>query len=245
MTPRRVARLVLLLAGLAAAGGDAAAERPRETAIDEVVNSIEEYGDIQIERRTAEIEADAGSRDGVRSAVEQGTGWISLGIAIVRDGKAMRESYQALTAADADCIDVSAFGAPSLPASCEDVSEECGACYEDALGRLDRQRLNLERLRCVYTTSKDHIDNMIAFGDTASGIHGVTGLAWQNEKIKILKAVDEMNAAYDKKYAEMMTGLKDVLEQLGECEAEHFGERDWYARFGYLYYGFMADRYRR
>ena len=42
----------------------------------------------------------------------------------------------------------------------------------------------------------------------------------------------------------MMTGLRNALMQWDRCEAS-FGERDWYARFGFLYMTFMEDKYKR
>ncbi len=33
------------------------------------------------------------------------------------------------------------------------------------------------------------------------------------------------------------------MRQLGQCEAEHFGERDWYQRYGWLYVNFMRAKY--
>jgi hypothetical protein len=38
--------------------------------------------------------------------------------------------------------------------------------------------------------------------------------------------------------------MQTSLQALGKCEEEFFKERDWYNRFGYIYYSFMADRYK-
>ena len=47
-----------------------------------------------------------------------------------------------------------------------------------------------------------------------------------------------------RKYAELIGKLKKSMVQMGVCE-DKFGVEDWYDRFGYVYYEFMADKYKR
>lgn len=49
----------------------------------------------------------------------------------------------------------------------------------------------------------------------------------------------------DAKYEELVEELRGSLDQIAACEEEVYGEKDWYNRFGFIYYQFMADRYRR
>lgn len=73
----------------------------------------------------------------------------------------------------------------------------------------------------------------IAFGDSASGVHGVAGLSWQLQgKPQIDEAVKKLKGTYERKAGEYLAGLEDSLKRLGQCEAEHFGEHDWYQRYG-------------
>ena len=84
----------------------------------------------------------------------------------------------------------------------------------------------------------------VSFGDNVSGVHGVSGLAWQNQKFKILKSVEELKKSYDKKYQELLVEMQKALMELNDCEAEH-GIPDWYDRFGYMYYDFTKNQYQR
>ena len=85
---------------------------------------------------------------------------------------------------------------------------------------------------------------MIAFGDNVSGYHGVSGLAWQSQKIGVLKSVDELKKSYDKKYAELIQSQQEILMELNDCEAAH-GIPDWYDRFGYMFFEFTKMNYAR
>ena len=84
----------------------------------------------------------------------------------------------------------------------------------------------------------------MAFGDSTSGIHGVAGLSWQLQgKPQIKQAVEDLQRTYTRKAAEYLGGLESSLKQLGQCEAEHYGERDWYERYGWIYLNFMKSKY--
>jgi hypothetical protein len=107
------------------------------------------------------------------------------------------------------------------------------------------QRLNLERLRCTYSSYSAYINAKVAFGDSASGIHAVTGLAWQSARAEIKAEQENFKHAYDQKYADMLPNLRGALDALGKCEDQFFHEPDWYNRYGFIYYTFMADRYKR
>lgn len=184
-------------------------------------------------------------REIVENGVNQTIEWGNYGIGLVESAQELADSYDALTDFDSTCMDLSTAGAPPIPSSCADEESRCGQCYREANRELAGMRLNLERLRCVYQAYKRFVDASIAFGDNASGIHAVTGLTWQAERGEIIKAMDSLNRTYDTKYSQMLPNLRASLEHLGRCESEFFGERDWYARFGFIYYTFMSDRYKR
>ncbi|MCD6660399.1 MAG: hypothetical protein LT105_09570, partial [Lentimicrobium sp.] len=87
-------------------------------------------------------------------------------------------------------------------------------------------------------------EKSIAFGDDVSGIHGVSGIAWQAQRGKIENSVKELQAAYDSKLAELLAKLQQSLMEMAVCE-EQFGTPDWYDRYGYMYYEFVAEKYKR
>jgi len=135
-------------------------------------------------------------------------------------------------------------GMPHVPSRCAGI-DGCRACYTQAYERLDRTRVNFEKLRCIYTATTQYGKDAISFGDDVSSIHGVQGLAWQGEKKKIQQSLDELDRSYDAKVGEFLGYLGQDLNAIGQCEAQYLGEADWYSRYGFMFYTFMAQRYKR
>jgi hypothetical protein len=135
-------------------------------------------------------------------------------------------------------------GAPQVPSSCAG-SDECGACFEQAYDDLNRQRFRLAKLRRIYLSTMRMGKSALAFGDNASGVHGVAGLGWQLQGRKpIEQSMKSFQNTSVAKYEEIIGDLHEALQAVGVCEAEHFDEGSWYDRFGFMYYQFMAERYR-
>lgn len=143
-------------------------------------------------------------------------------------------------------------GMPEIPSFCPDDeqlaiqldAQNCAGCFREGRENFNKVRYNLEQLRIIYKCTKDFSDKAIAFGDNASGVHAVTGLTWQAERAKIEGAVKNLKAAYDKKYLELLEKLQESMIQLAICE-EQFGTPDWYDRYGYMYYEFVKEKYKR
>ncbi|HKJ18902.1 MAG TPA: hypothetical protein VJ984_16230 [Xanthomonadales bacterium] len=134
-------------------------------------------------------------------------------------------------------------GAPRLPTFCEG-EEGCLACYQDAHNSFNHVRGVLEQLRVVYKCTKDFTNDAIAFGDNVSGLHAVSGLAWQDARNEIQQSVKQLGKTYDKKHMEFIGNLENALLKMDACEYE-YGLEDWYDRFGFFYLEFMNDKYRR
>jgi hypothetical protein len=155
------------------------------------------------------------------------------------------DAYKGLSKEDETMSpDYSPPGMPKVPSRCA-ASAQCGECYEAAHEDLRKARVNLERLRAAGLATKTLVERGIAFGDNVSGVHGVVGMAWQAEKLKVNEAMRGFNQTYDAKYTELIGGLEKSLQKVGACEAEHYGEDGWYDRYGFIYYTFMSDRYKR
>jgi len=225
---------VLAAAGLAAAqaraigsaalwrGAEAAAEREAEQARDQ-------------------MEVDAGRRAGI----DQGIDWLNMGIDIANAARDFGESYSTLNPDDSRFDpDYDPPGSPEVPISCGE-NAECQSCYERAQGNVNFVRVQFEKLRAIYDATKTMADNAVAFGDNVSGIHGALGLGWQAQRVGILQSVESLGRTYDSKYEDLLASLKRSLDQIAACEAEHFDTPDWYNRFGFIYYQFMAARYSR
>jgi hypothetical protein len=195
--------------------------------------------------RATDREASEAGGAGTASGIATGIQWGQWGVDAVTTARELLDAFHALHVSDATCMDLSTAGAPALPASCESEAAPCHACYTSAYRQLNGMRLNLERLRCYYTAGKNVADRAIAFGDSTSGIHAVTGLAWQNARAEIQAASTSLDATYDTKYGQMIPNLQAALQAIGKCEQTYFNSPDWYARFGYIYMTFLADRYKR
>jgi hypothetical protein len=161
--------------------------------------------------------------------------------------------FEALSNVDARCApDFSPPGSPVVPSMCEesrDADSEfgsgCGECYSKAIHRMNFNRFYLEKLRCIAQNTLHMANTAMKFGDNASGVHGVSGLAWQlGGKPEIEGAVKEFRKTYDRKYQQYLRGLRGSLDDLGQCEAQYMNNPDWYSRYGFVYYSFMEDRYR-
>jgi hypothetical protein len=137
-------------------------------------------------------------------------------------------------------------GAPTIPVHCEvSGGNECRACYDDAYRKLNFVRHYLEVLRGIYGRTQRYTRHMIAFGDSMAGLHGGFGLGWPPERKGIQDAFDDMGDTYDEKYEGYMRELQEGLQELASCEKQYFEEDDWYSRYGFIYYTYMQDRYRR
>ena len=177
---------------------------------------------------------------------------IESGIGKAEDLMKIYESWQEFTAAhDGLTKDDRQFdpdyeppGSPKIPSACAG-SEQCNACYEKAVKDINFYRFSLDKGRGIANNTLQYAKKANAFGDTASGSMGVGGLAWTHKaKPQIEKAVAKLRKTYQGKYTEWIAGMETSLKALGKCEEEFFKERDWYTRFGYIYYSFMADRYK-
>ena len=197
--------------------------------------------EIIIEQRREQNQVRAGQRAGI----DKGIDWLSLGIGIAESARDFGEAFPILHPDDARFQpDYSPPGTPELPISCGE-RDDCMKCYERAQRELNFVRVQFERLRAIYESTKKMAETAIAFGDSVSGLHGAMGLTWAPERMGIQKSLDQLGQTYDRKYQDLLGSLKKALDEVSKCEAEHFDTPDWYNRFGFMYYEFMAARYSR
>jgi hypothetical protein len=132
---------------------------------------------------------------------------------------------------------------PTSGPGARDREKEAGCkCLERAYADLQKQRYRLEKLLKIGQHTKKVTDFGISFGDDFAGIHAVSGLAWQKERAKVLKAIDQFDVTYDNKYKEIIDGLYNALIEIDECETK-LGYENWYSQSGFIYYEFMKVRY--
>ena len=190
--------------------------------------------------------ADARTAGVLQSQLEQSRGMFQANMARgLSVAAAFVQGWQILHSSDGGCVpDVSPASLPQVPSMCAG-SAECRACYTQAYDQLNRIRFTFEKLRCVYNNTKDIGTRATSFGDTVSPIHGVSGLAWQVERRKIEQAMNQLNQSYDAKYTELLGKLGEDMQSINACETQYFGNPDWYSRYGFMFYTFMSERYKR
>jgi hypothetical protein len=185
-----------------------------------------------------------------RKAIDEGFDHLENGMKLYEASRGFTEADAALSEVlnpddNAFNPDFNPAGAPSLPAHCASEGGEDCVCYQKAYDQLNFVRFYLERLRAIYGATKNYSDNAIAFGDSMAGLNGGFGLAWPPERKGIQDAVAHLGVTYDEKYQDYMRGLREALESIATCEKEHHDVDDWYNRFGFIYYSFIQDRYKR
>lgn len=189
--------------------------------------------------------AQPAAADDLGSAIEKGMGGVENLSNIYSSWQDFSAAHAGLTPDDSQFDpDYDPPGSPQIPSACAE-SAKCQACYEKAVKDINFYRFSLDKGRGIANGTLQYAKKAIAFGDTGSASFGVGGLAWSYKaKPQIEKAVAKLRKTYQSKYEEWIAGLERSLQALGKCEEENFGERDWYGRFGYIYYSFMADRYK-
>jgi len=150
-------------------------------------------------------------------------------------------------------------GLPSLPSSCYEVAKQvmdqnnksslsensAGCkCLEVAYEKFYDNYIWFEKLRIITEDVKKSTEASIAFGDNVSGMHGVSGLAWQAERVKIMASMEVFDETYDKKFLEFSEELHTILQDIDKCEHD-LGFPNWYRKVGFMYYQFTKVRYER
>lgn len=161
-----------------------------------------------------------------------------------RDADQFMRDWEALDDQEAACGSAySDSSGPTVPSHCAE-SESCSECYTEAVTAINFNRYYIERARCITAANIKMANSAMAFGDSSSGVHGVTGLSWSlGGKPQIQEAVTDLKKTYTDKAAIYLRNLEGSLKKLGQCEAENYGETDWYQRYGWIYHNFMKAKY--
>lgn len=231
---------VLIVLLLSVATGVHAQSRPPSLVTSADSGSVSGYGGNPPVTRESMLRQNAENRDRARSYGERAiwAGNVAVGAADFYN------DYSALDTSDLD-YDPSQVdaGGPSVPSSCAG-SEACNACYSQAVEDINKHRMTLGKAWALARSTIVFAEKGKALGDSMSGVHPSAGLGWNfNEKPKIDKSLTEMRAAYGRRYNQHIAGLEQALRDLGECEGRHYGQEDWFDRFGYLYLTFMKAKF--
>ena len=203
-----------------------------------LVDAINQMGEDEI----SNIQDHWGHLENIGETVSEGIGHLNTALNLYNSASELYNASQALD--NNECVpDFSTDAQAMMPTGCSD-NAQCAQCYQQGINNLTVVRRSLARMSCIRMNTKRFNDAAIAFGDNVAGIHAVTGLAWQNERAGILQTMDHFNQTYDNKYRDLIASLQNALHQIDQCEAQ-FGMRDWYQRFGFIYFEMMKEKYKR
>lgn len=199
--------------------------------------------DADAENRSNRSEVRDAENDAGRGAVDMGTEMVDWGMGTAEAAGEFANAWEALSDTDTRCALFDP--GPQIPSSCGESGSACYQCYERATGALNANRQNLHRAWCITHANLSMGKSAIGFGDSSSGVHGVVGLSWSlGGKPQIEQAMNDLRATYDRKQGQFIEAISGNLQALGRCEAEHFDERDWFNRFGYMYLDHLRVRYK-
>ena len=161
-----------------------------------------------------------------------------------KNGKKMWDDSNPLSPGEA-APDMSQRG-PMMPSSCagdKQSSEECH-CFAAAAERLNKNRLMLEKLRIMVANQKAFKDKAIALGNSYAQLHTLMGLQWIGIRTHdIEEPYEQFKTIANQKHQAVMAAIQDSLKQISACEAK-MGEKDWYEKYGFVYYEFLYDAYK-
>lgn len=209
-----------------------------QSSTDGTVEAINQMGESEI----TNIQNHWESLGNISGTIGEGIGHFNTALGLYDNVHDMYEASNALD--NNECVpDFSTDAQSMMPSSCGE-QPGCQDCYQSSINRMTTVRRSLARLSCIRMNIKKFTDAAIAFGDNVSGIHAITGLAWQAERRGILESIDNFNKSYDRKYTELIQSLQTALQGISTCEAQ-YGMPDWYQRFGFIYFEMMKEKYKR
>ena len=204
-------------------------------------------GDVDVVRQMGEdeisqLEERIQNTEHVANAIDDAIGHFNTSWDIYNSAQEMYNASQALS--QGECSpNFSTSNDAMLPSSCPRRGE-CADCYRTAVTQLNFVRRQLGRLSCIYNNTKNFTNSAIAFGDNASGIHAVTGLAWQSARREIESEFVHFKQTYDNKYTDLIGALERALKSIDRWESQ-YGQQGWFQRSVFIYLEFMKDKYRR
>ena len=198
------------------------------------VGDLEEFTGIDVQGVADIVAGETG---------EVGTiaGW---GIRTLRSSDELAELYEGLDASDGQYDPLGLDDGFQAPSACGD-DEDCQQCYQQAMEKLDFNRYYLHRAWSITTQYSKFAEGAMAFGDSASGVHGVAGLSWQLQgRPPITQSLKSLRNTYRGKYDAYIEGLEASMQKLGQCEAEHAGDDRWFGRYAAIYLSLVKTKYK-
>lgn len=123
--------------------------------------------------------------------------------------------------------------------------ERCQQCYAQPLADLEQHLLVYEKLRVIYRSTKDYVNNAITLGDKVPKPHTLLENSWAGQKYAINQSFEKTKQAYDAKLPELNSTLSDILDRVGQCETDFNNNPMWRQTAGIFFYNTMATSYKR
>lgn len=134
-------------------------------------------------------------------------------------------------------------GAPGIPSKCME-NKACRPCFTQAYEQVNKTRTNLEKVRAHYEyTHRFSADGIALMQSVAASAGGPAGIGAAVETKKVNGALSDFDKVVRDKNAELLERLQGNLKEVNACEAKFYKNDDWYDRYGYMYYQFMAAHY--
>lgn len=170
---------------------------------------------------------------------------VSTAVSIYNAYGELNDGFSGLDASDNEANEAfNRESGPTVPSSCAQGSAACGACYSEAVRKIDFNRYWLLRARILTVNTNKVGKAGLAMLDAVSAAGQAAGPVLQaSERPAIEKRLKTLHAKYEEKAAVYLSNLEAGMRALGDCEGRYFGSRDWYQRYGYLYVSFMQERY--
>ncbi len=203
-------------------------------------NGASEWGGPNRKKSDGNTAKNSGQGSGSNSGDDGANGETAWG----GHGSQYNKDFPPLTATDEKMMpDPNPPGMPSMPSKCAENSD-CKPCYAEANAALNKQRMNLEKVRAIYDYTHRFTSEGLDFmnGAAAAG-GGIAQMGAAAETKKVNGALDEFDATVRSKNKELLGELQKGLQKMAVCEADYFDNDDWYMRYGEVYFQFMQARY--
>lgn len=190
-----------------------------------------------VERAKDKISQQEASNKGLSKGLEDSGKLMDVGVKAQDYGKALSATDDRLSAK------YTPPGAPGVPSKCME-NKACRPCFTEAYAKVNKTRVSLEKVRAHYDyTHRFSASGIALMQSVAATAGGPAGIGAAVETNKVNGAVDEFDKVVANKNAELLARLQGNLKEVNRCEATYYKNDDWYDRYGYIYYQFMAAHY--
>lgn len=223
-----------------AASNDPIMRQPDSKTTGELTGNLNRQRNLDRRNRTRRNSNRARNiRNGVRSTAQRGATMLDMAMAVA-------DFLDPKVAPLAD--DQVPGDLPPLPTRSLDDNNYRGLDeFQAAEARLMDTVKRFEKLKHIYmvTMAKEKAFN--DFSNAAGSTSPLVGIAVMQAKSdpNLSASKAKFLNIYDDAFNKLMTAANESLLEMAACERKHFGQDDWYDRYGLPYYTYLNNRYLR